>query len=290
MTRRSGLSTRGFTLIELLTVIAITGTLLGILLPALGHAKAAARQTRAQTGLRAMLSGYTIYQLDHGGAVLYGYTPATVGGEAVTVRASSGHVFGLPVADRYPWRLAPYVADLWAILYCHGDPPPLPQPVDSEHEAMLKAYTLSLSPTFGINSIYVGGHGDGPFRGFVTVQGVVKPNRGQHVVFHTNEVRRPSELIVFAESQAFGGPFGDGDAGLHFVTPPWANGHRWHVHDGQMQPLMRGQIAGLPRGRWGRGAVTGFFDGHVAALPPDELRNMRLWANHADRPDYDFTP
>lgn len=279
----------GFTLIELLVVIAITGTLMGMLLPALGSARTLARQTQARAGLREMLNGYAGHQLDHAGAVLYGYTPATIEGQAVTVRTTSGHVLGLPVADRYPWRLAPYVGHLWEILYCHADLPPLPQPGDSEREAMLKAYTLSLSPTFGINSIYVGGHGDGPFRGFVTTRGVTRPNRGRHVVFHSGEVRQPSQLIVFAETQAHGGLFGDeGGEGLHFVTPPCANGRRWQVRGGDLESLMPGHIAGLPRGRWGIGAVTGFFDGHVTAMTPRDLDDMRLWANRADGPEYDF--
>jgi hypothetical protein len=31
-------------------------------------------------------------------------------------------------------------------------------------------------------------------------------------------------------------------------------------------------------------------DGHVDALKPDQARDMRRWANRADRADYNFTP
>jgi prepilin-type processing-associated H-X9-DG protein len=45
---------------------------------------------------------------------------------------------------------------------------------------------------------------------------------------------------------------------------------------------------GIPQGRNGAKAVTGFFDGHVEAKSPDELADMRLWANQARTADYDF--
>jgi len=278
----------GFTLVELLVVIGILGVLIGILLPVLARARRCARHVQLLCGLRQMLAGYTQYHLDNRGAVLFGYTPPTVNGVPVTVTDPiSGQVFGMPIADRYPWRLAPYVANLWGILHMHGQTPPRPQPGDPPDLAIAKAYALSLNPTFGINSIYVGGHA-GVFQGFAG-SSADQPNVGKHVVFRAAEVRRPSQLIVFAESQMRNGPGGDSQTGLHFLTPPRAAGQRWKVVNGRFV-LTSSMISGLPQGRFSDRAAVGFFDGHVQSLLPGELEDMRLWANRADRADYDFVP
>jgi prepilin-type processing-associated H-X9-DG protein len=286
-TRENRIRRVAFTLVELLVVIGVIALLMAILLPALSRARRSARQLRAMSDLRQMLIGYTQYHVEHRGALLWGYTPPTVNGIPITVTdPRSGHAFGMPVADRYPWRLAPYCSDVWAILHAHGEVPPLPRASDSPAEALGKAYTLSLNPTFGINSVYVGGHAGGVFRGFDGPSGDA-PNAGAHVAFRASEVRQSSTLIVFAESQARNAPMADPESGLHFVTPPRAAGQRWKVEGGKIV-ITSGMITGVPQGRFGSRAVVGFFDGHVEARLPAELEDMRLWAPRADREDYDF--
>lgn len=58
---------RGFTLIELLVVIAVLTILIGILLPALGKARIAARQTATLAGLRQVGLGAISYSNDYRG-------------------------------------------------------------------------------------------------------------------------------------------------------------------------------------------------------------------------------
>ncbi|MGB7160530.1 MAG: prepilin-type N-terminal cleavage/methylation domain-containing protein [Tepidisphaeraceae bacterium] len=280
---------RGFTLIELLVVIGIIALLIALLLPAMRNARRAAKHTQMLAGLRELLAGYTQYHIANKGSVLFGYTPATVNGVPITATDPfSGQTFGLPVADRYPWRLAPYVGNVWGILHLHEQTPPRPQATDAPMEALLKAYLLSINPSFGINSIYVGGHAGPLFQGFAGTTGD-GPNVGKHVVFKANHVRRSSQLIVFAECQSRNAPFGDPEAGMHFAMPPRANGQRWTVVNDEIQ-VLTGVISGIPKSRFSKRTAVGFFDGHAESLPPKELEDMRLWANWATGPTYDFVP
>lgn len=284
--KRSG----GFTLVELLVVVGIIAVIMGMLLPSLSRAQLSAKQVRGMSDLRQMLTGYTQYHTENRGSVLYGYAPRTVNGKLVLVELPSGEKVGYPISDRYPWRLAPYVADVWRIIHSHTDLPPIPEAADSSDVAIRKAYTLSVNPTYGINSVYVGGHLGPVFEGFVGPEGDT-PNTGAHVVFKAGEVRNPSRLIVFAECQARNAPgLISNSSGLHYLTPPHANRKWWSVgDDGKFKlEVPAGVLVGLPEGRNGKRTVTGFFDGHVEAMLPGELTDMRLWANGATSPDYDF--
>jgi prepilin-type N-terminal cleavage/methylation domain-containing protein/prepilin-type processing-associated H-X9-DG protein len=60
--RRRTTTAKAFTLIELMVVIAIIALLLGILVPALGAARAAARRAQCGTSLRSISQGLTIYE------------------------------------------------------------------------------------------------------------------------------------------------------------------------------------------------------------------------------------
>ena len=288
MSRRSG-----FTLVELLVVIGIIAVLVGLLLPAISSARAAARQTRSMSNLRQMMLGYTMYHQENKGWVLFGYTPTLLYGKPVKVEdPRSGLVFSVPVSQRYPWRLIPYCSNIWDIIHSHEDSvPPLPNVGDPD--ASDKAYQLSVKPTYGLNAVFVGGHRD--FFGFKTAAGGLgssgdRPNVGQHVVFKANEVKQPTRLIVFAECQAEGGtesPAITGQ-GYHMLTPPVAAGEKWIVTDNGQFKVLTSLAVGLPKGWNTKRAVTSFFDGHIDALLPGDFTDMRMWANWATTADYDF--
>ncbi len=280
-----------FTLIELLVAISIIAVLVGILLPALSGARQTAKQARGLSDLKQMMLGYATYYEDHAGQVLWGYTPNNVGGVPIEI-STAGHTFSTQIADRYPWRFAPYVANLWEILHSHGEVPELPRPDQATGDAFWNAYWLSIEPTYGINSAYVGG--DKNFGGFVVnpSTGYSEPNRGAHVVFQRDDPRIAASLIVFAETQ---GRNGDSPAfrdkpqgGFHIATPPRAKGLWWEPQSDRLKSLRNSQFHGVPQGRYGNHTQTAFFDGHVEHLDFNELADMRYWANDAKSPTYDY--
>ena len=274
----------GFTLIELLVVISIIALLIGILLPALSGARSSAQELRAKSDLKQLMVGYSAYQNDYQGHLMFAYPPSTLDGKEVTVEFA-GHTFKTPVSRRYPWRLVPYVSGVWDVLHNHKDTPELPKPDDAAMDAFFKAYELSLNPAYGMNDVYIGGSDSyGSFAGGTA-------NYGKHAVFHNAEVVRTSDLIVLGDSQVrnlFPKPAFT-EEGYFRLTPPRASGEQWRVTGDNIE-LVAGSIMGIPKGRYSPNAVMGFFDGHVGALSPSELADMRHWANNATTEDYDFTP
>ena len=148
----------GFTLTELLVVVAIVAVMIGLLLPALGAVKAEGRKITEMSAARQLMLGYAGYAHDNYEAVLPGYRTG--------LRAEDAHGRSIaemhsPIAAaRYPWRIAPYLDYSLRTLY------------QNEHEYVLERfeqgdwdegdeelyyYFVSLSPSLGLNTWWVGG-------------------------------------------------------------------------------------------------------------------------------------
>jgi hypothetical protein len=191
----------------------------------------------------------------------------------------------LPVMH-YPVRMAPWVEDTWEILYSHTEPRQPPTPTYSVADAWSKAYELSVNPSFGLNGVFLGGHKD--YDGFVGD----RPNMNAHVAFYGSDVRHPSRMIAFGESQMRGGG-ASGEVGFHTLTPPVLKGRLWRAA-AQPDEVNGGfeitslSLLGLPQGRYDRRAIIGWRDTHAEGMTPAELDNMTLWAPRADAADYDY--
>ena len=276
---------RGFTLIELLVVISIIALLISILLPALGAARESARATASLAAMQQTMLAYTARSVDHKDELLPGYLPPTYKGRPVTARLSTGLLVRGLAAQRYPTRLAEYQGDAWELIYHHTDAPDVPGPEDSDRA--IKAYALGVSPAFGINSVFVGG--DRLMGGAFHRRGTTYvPNPGGAAVLEMGKVMRPSELIAFSETQKYDGINEPNGEGFHLLSAPRHMAPVWTGTSEGFELASSVGAIGVPKGRFSHGAATGFLDGHAQGMAPDELNDMRLWSNYADRPDYQF--
>lgn len=260
---------RGFTLIELLVVIAIIALLGSLLLPALGKAKGQARRVNELNSARQLMLAWQLYADDHGERVLPGYR---YGFEA---KDPAGHPISHPINARYPWRLAPYLANNFDVMYANENRPLL-DGFRRMDDPGLAVYAASVFPSLGINSVFVGGD---------DLELPPEPRAferfGHFCVLSTTEIERPAELLVFNSAR---GPFeGKIVNGFYVVKPPYLMARRWAV---DFNPADGPEAWGHVHPRFDGRSVAAMADGHAQSLNRQQLQDMRRWANPADRPDW----
>ncbi len=108
---------RAFTLIELLVVIAIIALLIALLLPALGHARLAARTTACTSNLRQIGIGLATYIDEHRGRMPMATGPLPAGGNAIIATLFAGKrgqvpFYGINTTGPVKRPLNRYVVDL----------------------------------------------------------------------------------------------------------------------------------------------------------------------------------
>lgn len=278
---RNPRSSPAFTLVELLVTIAIIGILVAVLVPALAGSKNLAKKARELAAAHQLSLAYTMYAEAHRGTLMPGYaTPAMTaatpapGQSTLAVFDEEGQPITGVVAQRYPWRLHPYLDSNFAGIYL--DPNLL-----ARYRSRLDfIYVASLSPSMGLNSTFCGGDADR--YGFAPA---AIRNWGPIYVTNLSQPQFPSRLIVFASARGVDPDSGDNAPvqGYFRVDSPYLIDRRWIPQFDASQPPGTSGHIDL---RYQRTGITTTFDGHAQALAEPELSDMRRWSDQATRPDW----
>jgi len=255
---------RGFTLVELLVALTILGLLAGLATPVLGRARLAGQQATETSAAKNLIHAYLAAAQEQNGVLLKGYDEE---GEACD---SHGNRFqlGSSQASRWPWRLAPYLNYQLEGAILVNERASALDPNDPS-----QSYLVSASPSFGMNSYFVGGHENGqPAYSYV---------QNGTCVTRLSQAVKPSQLIVFSSARGVDPMRGKNVDGYYYVTSPQSS-PRWpSVWKASGSAKSYGQV----RLAYGEKAVTAQLDGSVSLLSYAEMRDMRRWVNEAARQD-----
>lgn len=292
----------GFTLIEMLVVIAVTALLISILLPALGHVKATAAQSREAAAGKQIVTGYLLYSTDNKGTLLPGYLKSEW---ADPSRGSSHQVLAWDnphdasdstrltgtIVRKYPWRLAPYIdyslESLIVNRQLYSDSRSLP---DDRNSRMGFQWAFSQNPSFGLNTTFVGG--DAKRGGFFAPATL---RWGSFYVTRADQPIFPDKLTIFATARGDSPSTNMVVPGNHRIEGPWnaSSGTnvvpsftRWGAPPGPFNPdRSPGTYGHLDFRHFGK-CVTTTFDGHADLHSVKDMTDMRRWSNQATSADW----
>jgi prepilin-type N-terminal cleavage/methylation domain-containing protein len=270
----------GFTVIELLVVIAIVALVIGFSFPAISSIRNRAAQAREMVAARSLLQAWSSYATEQNGALLPGYRNGLPAFDE-NRNPIAAQTIGVAAA-RYPWRLAPYLGYNFRGLYLNENLKTLEALESTDYSNYL--YLTSAYPSLGLNATWVGG--DENQGGF---NASFQQAFGKFYVSRMAEIRRTAQLIVFGSARGIDPmALADGkiEEGYFRVRSPNFTESQWAAAYDPADAASCGQLSS----RNGNRTVVGLADGHVEAKQVEELRDMRMWADRADVPDWKLTP
>ncbi len=237
----------GFTLVELLVVISVIALLIGILLPALGRARWAAKRTTCLSNMRQLQLASLLYAQEHQGRFVEpGLTHGGVGEEEIAWVNTLEEHYGHPLVVKSPGDESPH----W--------------PVEKGGEGVPLSGSQSVfrRTSYGLNDFVTR---------FITQSGSFQSNGGSALFNRMDRITAPAQTIQFVMI-AEEGPFAGSD---HVHAAGW-----WVSVGGRIPrevaveaaPLLASEemnlgVWGGPEGEdagYGSRANYSFLDGHAA--------------------------
>lgn len=287
---------RGFTLIELMVVIAIMALLVALVAVSLHAVRGSAQRTRSLSALKQIMLAYRSYSDDNRGQLLPGYIGADLQDDDtdpfgnLRVTLPDGTELNEEDAQSYVWRLAPYMDNAWQAFYTDTNDTGLMAELEADYSGGDYG-RISERPTFGLNSIFVGGdsvHGGT----YATDRHPWQTNNPVIAATRFTQVKNPARLIVFGatakaddsgltvyDDELLGfcelrPPFVDESTG-QWIDPQWIVGA-----NGLIENTLTDRFGtGIPIARHGVGKVpVAHLDGSTEAVSLANLSaDMRMW-------------
>ena len=253
-----------FTLIELLVVTAVIAVLTLIATAAVTKVTKHGEMTREISAGRNLVGAYMMYASENNGELMPGYVAT-----ADDVRDDAGHEVSYPASGRYPWRLAKYLpGPVRGTLLVNKQ-----EKLVEKRDQSFYSYLVSFAPSFGMNSIYVGGN----YRTSLAPTSATFTRFGKFCATRLGDVTKPQRLIVFCSAH-FNSNGDDDFEGHHIVEPPNTTVPMW---SGVYEEKGSAADHGYVHLRYGGRAVVAMLDGHVELLDFEQLKDMRRWSIQA---------